>query len=89
MVASGHVRFWHKADIPLCTAHVRYWGVERTGTAVRMQRSVVGNVRFRGEADITILRRSVLIRKAEFTWLPRSSASAMANALSFFSSGGM
>jgi hypothetical protein len=23
---SGNVRFWHKADIPLCTAHVRYWG---------------------------------------------------------------
>ena len=21
-----HVRFWHKADIPGCTAHVRYWG---------------------------------------------------------------
>ena len=20
------VRCWHKADIPLCTAHVRYWG---------------------------------------------------------------
>ena len=20
------VRYWHKADIPLCTAHVRYWG---------------------------------------------------------------
>ena len=20
-----YVRFWHKADIPLCTAHVRYW----------------------------------------------------------------
>ena len=22
----GYVRYWHKADIPLCTAHVRYWG---------------------------------------------------------------
>jgi hypothetical protein len=21
---------WHKADIPSCTAHVRFWGVERT-----------------------------------------------------------
>ena len=20
------VRYWHIADIPLCTAHVRYWG---------------------------------------------------------------
>ena len=26
MVASGHVRYWHKADISICTAHVRYWG---------------------------------------------------------------
>ena len=22
----GHVRYWHLADIPSCTAHVRYWG---------------------------------------------------------------
>jgi len=22
----GHVRFWPKADIPSCTAHVRFWG---------------------------------------------------------------
>ncbi|MGB7000127.1 MAG: hypothetical protein WBD96_21460, partial [Pseudolabrys sp.] len=22
--------FWHKADIPSCTAHVRFRGVERT-----------------------------------------------------------
>ena len=21
-----NVRYWHKADIPLCIAHVRYWG---------------------------------------------------------------
>ena len=21
-----HVHYWHKADIPSCTAHVRYWG---------------------------------------------------------------
>ena len=21
----GNVRYWHKADIPSCTAHVRYW----------------------------------------------------------------
>jgi hypothetical protein len=27
-----NVRFWHKADIPLCTAHVRYWG--QSGHAV-------------------------------------------------------
>jgi hypothetical protein len=27
--------------------------------------------------------------KAEFTWVPRSSSSAMVNALSFFSSGGI
>jgi hypothetical protein len=27
--STGHVinvRYWHLADIPLCTAHVRYWG---------------------------------------------------------------
>jgi hypothetical protein len=24
------VRFWPKADIPSCTAHVRFWGVKRT-----------------------------------------------------------
>ena len=23
---NGDVRFWHKADIPSCTAHVRFWG---------------------------------------------------------------
>jgi hypothetical protein len=23
---SRHVRYWHKADIPSCTAHVRFWG---------------------------------------------------------------
>jgi len=22
----AHVRFWPKADIPFCTAHVRFWG---------------------------------------------------------------
>jgi hypothetical protein len=22
----GNVRYWQKADIPFCTAHVRYWG---------------------------------------------------------------
>ena len=21
-----NVRYWHKADIPSCTAHVRFWG---------------------------------------------------------------
>jgi hypothetical protein len=24
--ALPNVRFWPKADIPRCTAHVRYWG---------------------------------------------------------------
>ncbi|MGB6312506.1 MAG: hypothetical protein WBG13_08075, partial [Pseudolabrys sp.] len=24
------VRYWHKADIPSCTAHVRFRGVKRT-----------------------------------------------------------
>jgi hypothetical protein len=23
---SRYVRYWHKADIPSCTAHVRFWG---------------------------------------------------------------
>ena len=27
---SGDVRYWHLADIPSCTAHVRYSGVKRT-----------------------------------------------------------
>ena len=26
----GDVRYWHKADIGLCTAHVRFRGVKRT-----------------------------------------------------------
>jgi hypothetical protein len=25
-VAARRVRYWHKADIRLCTANVRYWG---------------------------------------------------------------
>jgi hypothetical protein len=24
------VRFWPKADLPSCTAHVRFWGVKQT-----------------------------------------------------------
>ena len=24
--AARNVRYWHKADIPSCTAHVRFWG---------------------------------------------------------------
>jgi hypothetical protein len=28
---TGNVRYWHKADMPSCTAHVRFWGgVKRT-----------------------------------------------------------
>ena len=27
---SNDVRFWHLADMPSCTAHVRFWGVKRT-----------------------------------------------------------
>jgi len=29
-LALTDVRYWHKADIPSCTAHVRFWGVKRT-----------------------------------------------------------
>ena len=25
-VHSSNVRYWHKADLGLCTAHVRFWG---------------------------------------------------------------
>ena len=25
-ISADDVRFWHKADIPSCTAHVRFWG---------------------------------------------------------------
>jgi hypothetical protein len=26
VLAGPNVRYWHKADIPSCAAHVRYWG---------------------------------------------------------------
>jgi hypothetical protein len=26
LASEVNVRFWHKADISLCTAHVRFWG---------------------------------------------------------------
>jgi hypothetical protein len=29
-----HVRYWPKADILSCTAHVRFQGVKRTGVVV-------------------------------------------------------
>ena len=70
-----NVRYWRKADFS----------------------PLHGVPSFRGKADMMILRRSVpelersltFGRKAEFTWMPRNSPSAMANALSFFSSGGI
>jgi hypothetical protein len=33
----GHVRYWHKADIPSCTAHVRFWGVKQTSVLFQRQ----------------------------------------------------
>jgi hypothetical protein len=26
LIVPADVRFWHKADMPSCTAHVRFWG---------------------------------------------------------------
>jgi hypothetical protein len=43
---TGHVRYWHKADIPTAAANVRYWTKADIAGELR-------NVRFTQKADIT------------------------------------
>ena len=35
---TGHVRYWHLADIGLCAAHVRFW--TQSGHLVRDEKTV-------------------------------------------------